>query len=110
MDDDFANMSTTQLEALIARAAEWHTKKLAEEKQQDIDLRQRILEAEAALTGLLGPEDAPAGQSSISAMRKYSTADLQKYSGLALRLVLIGMATQTRTMIDLVRAIGQTTK
>ena len=69
--------------------------------------KQRIAAAEATLASLLGPDKATAGQGSIRAMLQYSDADLHEHSGLALRLVLTGMEIQTRTMLDLVRVVGQ---
>ena len=69
--------------------------------------KQRIAAAEATLVALLGPDNATAGQGSIREMMQYSDADLNEHSGLALRLVLTGMEIQTRTMLDLVRVVGQ---
>ena len=69
--------------------------------------KQRIAAAEATLASLLGPDNATAGQGSIREMMQYADADLHEHSGLALRLVLTGMEIQTRTMLDLVRVVGQ---
>ena len=66
-----------------------------------------IAAAETTLVAPLGPDNATAGQGSIREMLQYADTDLHEHSGLALRLVLTGMEIQTRTMLDLVRVVGQ---
>ena len=92
---------------LIAAASERHAELQQQAADTDTVRRQRIAAAEATLVSLLGPDNATAGQGSIREMLQYSDADLHEHSGLALRLVLTGMEIQTRTMLDLVRVVGQ---
>ena len=92
---------------LIAAASERHAELAQQAADADTTRKQRIAAAEATLVSLLGPDNPAAGQGSIREMLQYSDADLHEHSGLALRLVLTGMEIQTRTMLDLVRVVGQ---
>lgn len=92
---------------LITAASERHAQLQAEQATDDAERKARIAAADATLVALLGPDNATAGQGSIRAMLRYSDTDLQNHAGLALRLVLTGMEIQTRTMLDIVRVVGQ---
>ena len=96
----------SELEALI-KAAYARDVELQQQSDTEAQRKQRIAAAEATLVDLLGPDNATAGQGSIREMLQYSDADLHEHSGLALRLVLTGMEIQTRTMLDIVRVVGQ---
>ena len=97
----------SELEALIKAAYARDVELQQQQSDTEAQRKQCIAAAEATLVSLLGPDSATAGQGSIREMLQYSDADLHEHSGLALRLVLTGMEIQTRTMLDLVRVVGQ---
>ena len=97
----------SELEALIKAAYARDVELQQQQSDTETQRKQRIAAAEATLVALLGPDNAAAGQGSIREMLQYADADLHEHSGLALRLVLTGMEIQTRTMLDLVRVVGQ---
>ena len=96
----------SELEALIKAAYARDVELQQQQSDTEAQRKQRIAAAEA-LVALLGPDNATAGQGSIREMLQYADTDLHEHSGLALRLVLTGMEIQTRTMLDLVRVVGQ---
>ena len=107
MPTDLTNLTLAELGQLSRDVADAYVAREAADAAADVQRKQRIAAAEAALVALLGPDNATAGQGSIRAMLRYSDTDLQAHAGLALRLVLTGMEIQTRTMLDIVRVVGQ---
>ena len=97
----------SELEALIKAAYARDVELQQQQSDTEAQRKQRIAAAEATLVALLGPDNPAAGQGSIREMLRYSDTDLQTHAGLALRLVLTGMEIQTRTMLDIVRVVGQ---
>ena len=96
-----------EAEALIQAASARYAELVAQQATDDTERKARIAAADATLVALLGPDNAAAGQGSIREMLQYTDGDLQAHAGLALRLVLTGMEIQTRTMLDIVRVVGQ---
>lgn len=107
MSIDYSAMTLSEISEILTEASEAYCAREVSDALAKAQRRQRIAAAEAALVALLGPDNATAGQGSIREMLQYSDADLHEHSGLALRLVLTGMEIQTRTMLDLVRVVGQ---
>lgn len=107
MSTDFTTLTLAELGQLSRDVADAYRAREAADAADDAERKARIAAAEATLVALLGPDNATAGQGSIREMLQYSDADLHEHSGLALRLVLTGMEIQTRTMLDLVRVVGQ---
>ena len=107
MSIDYSAMTLSEISEILTEASEAYRAREVSDALAKAQRRQRIAAAEATLVALLGPDNATAGQGSIREMLQYSDADLHEHSGLALRLVLTGMEIQTRTMLDLVRVVGQ---
>ena len=107
MSIDYSAMTLSEISEILTEASEAYRAREVSDALAKAQRKQRIAAAEATLVSLLGPDNATAGQGSIREMMQYSDADLHEHSGLALRLVLTGMEIQTRTMLDLVRVVGQ---
>ncbi len=107
MSTPYDAMPLAELGKILNEISAAYRAREAADAAAETQRKQRIAAAEAALVALLGPDNATAGQGSIREMLQYSDADLHEHSGLALRLVLTGMEIQTRTMLDLVRVVGQ---
>ena len=107
MSTPYDTMPLAELSKILDEVSAAYRAREAADAASKARRRQRIAAAEATLVALLGPDNATAGQGSIREMLQYSDADLHEHSGLALRLVLTGMEIQTRTMLDLVRVVGQ---
>ena len=107
MSIDYSAMTLSEISEILTGASEAYRAREVSDALAKAQRKQRIAAAEATLVSLLGPDNATAGQGSIREMLQYSDADLHEHSGLALRLVLTGMEIQTRTMLDLVRVVGQ---
>ena len=107
MSTPYDTMPLAELSKILSEVSAAYRAREAADAAAEAQRKQRIAAAEAALVSLLGPDNATAGQGSIREMLQYSDADLHEHSGLALRLVLTGMEIQTRTMLDLVRVVGQ---
>ena len=107
MSTPYDTMPLAELGKILNEVSAAYRAREAADAAAETQRKQRIAAAEATLVALLGPDNAAAGQGSIREMLQYSDADLHEHSGLALRLVLTGMEIQTRTMLDLVRVVGQ---
>ena len=107
MSTPYDAMPLAELGKILNEISAAYRAREAADAAAETQRKQRIAAAEAALVALLGPDNATAGQGSIREMLQYSDTDLHEHSGLALRLVLTGMEIQTRTMLDLVRVVGQ---
>lgn len=107
MPTDLTTLTLAELGQLSRDVADAYVAREAADAADDAERKARIAAADATLVALLGPDNAAAGQGSIRAMLRYSDTDLQNHAGLALRLVLTGMEIQTRTMLDIVRVVGQ---
>ena len=107
MSTPYDTMPLAELGKILDEVSAAYRAREAADADSKARRRQRIAAAENTLVALLGPDKATAGQGSIREMLQYSDADLHEHSGLALRLVLTGMEIQTRTMLDLVRVVGQ---
>ena len=107
MSTPYDTMPLAELSKILSEVSAAYRAREAADAAAEAQRKQRIAAAEATLVALLGPDNATAGQGSIREMLQYSDADLHEHSGLALRLVLTGMEIQTRTMLDLVRVVGQ---
>ena len=107
MSTPYDTMPLAELSKILSEVSAAYRAREAADAAAETQRKQRIAAAEATLVALLGPDNATAGQGSIREMLQYSDADLHEHSGLALRLVLTGMEIQTRTMLDLVRVVGQ---
>ena len=107
MSTPYDAMPLAKLSKILDEVSAAYRAREAADAAAETQRKQRIAAAEATLVSLLGPDKATAGQGSIREMLQYSDADLHEHSGLALRLVLTGMEIQTRTMLDLVRVVGQ---
>ena len=107
MSTPYDTMPLAELSKILSEVSAAYRAREAADAAAETQRKQRIAAAEATLVSLLGPDNATAGQGSIREMLQYSDADLHEHSGLALRLVLTGMEIQTRTMLDLVRVVGQ---
>mgnify|MGYP003413980474 FL=1 len=107
MSTPYDAMPLAELGKILNEISAAYRAREAADAAAETQRKQRIAAAEATLVALLGPDNATAGQGSIREMLQYSDADLHEHSGLALRLVLTGMEIQTRTMLDLVRVVGQ---
>ena len=107
MSTPYDAMPLAELSKTLSEVSAAYRAREAADADTKAQRKQRIAAAEATLASLLGPDNATAGQGSIREMLQYSDADLHEHSGLALRLVLTGMEIQTRTMLDLVRVVGQ---
>ena len=107
MSTPYDTMPLAELSKILSKVSAAYRAREAADAAAEAQRKQRIAAAEATLVSLLGPDSAAAGQGSIREMLQYADADLHEHSGLALRLVLTGMEIQTRTMLDLVRVVGQ---
>ena len=107
MSTPYDAMPLAELSKILDEVSAAYRAREAADADTKAQRKQRIAAAEATLAALLGPDNATAGQGSIREMLQYADADLHEHSGLALRLVLTGMEIQTRTMLDLVRVVGQ---
>ena len=107
MSTPYDAMPLAELGKILNEISAAYRAREAADAAAETQRKQRIAAAEATLVALLGPDNATAGQGSIREMLQYADADLHEHSGLALRLVLTGMEIQTRTMLDLVRVVGQ---
>ena len=107
MSIDLTTLTLAELGQLSRDVADAYVAREGADAATDAQRKARIAAADATLVALLGPDNATAGQGSIREMLRYSDADLQAHAGLALRLVLTGMEIQTRTMLDIVRVVGQ---
>ena len=107
MSTPYDTMPLAELGKILNEISAAYRAREAADAAAETQRKQRIAAAEATLVSLLGPDNATAGQGSIREMLQYSDTDLHEHSGLALRLVLTGMEIQTRTMLDLVRVVGQ---
>ena len=107
MSTPYDAMPLAELGKILNEISAAYRAREAADAAAETQRKQRIAAAEATLVALLGPDNATAGQGSIREMLQYTDADLHEHSGLALRLVLTGMEIQTRTMLDLVRVVGQ---
>ena len=107
MSTPYDTMPLAELGKILNEISAAYRAREAADAAAETQRKQRIAAAEATLVALLGPDNATAGQGSIREMLQYTDADLLEHSGLALRLVLTGMEIQTRTMLDLVRVVGQ---
>ena len=107
MSTPYDTMPLAELSKILSEVSAAYRAREAADAAAEAQRKQRIAAAEATLVSLLGPDSAAAGQGSIREMLQYADADLHEHSGLALRLVLTGMEIQTRTMLDLVRVVGQ---
>ena len=107
MSTPYDAMPLAELGKILNEISAAYRAREAADAAAETQRKQRIAAAEATLVALLGPDNPTAGQGSIREMLQYSDADLHEHSGLALRLVLTGMEIQTRTMLDLVRVVGQ---
>ena len=107
MSTPYDTMPLAELSKILDQVSAAYRAREAADADTKAQRKQRIAAAEATLVSLLGPDKATAGQGSIREMLQYSDVDLHEHSGLALRLVLTGMEIQTRTMLDLVRVVGQ---
>ena len=107
MSTPYDTMPLAELSKILNQVSAAYRTREAADADTKAQRKQRIAAAEATLVSLLGPDNATAGQGSIREMLQYADADLHEHSGLALRLVLTGMEIQTRTMLDLVRVVGQ---
>ena len=97
MSTPYDAMPLAKLSKILDEVSAAYRAREAADADTKAQRKQRIAAAEATLVALLGPDKATAGQGSIR----------HEHSGLALRLVLTGMEIQTRTMLDLVRVVGQ---
>ena len=107
MSTPYDTMPLAELSKILTEVSAAYRAREAADAAAEAQRKQRIAAADATLVALLGPGNATAGQGSIREMLRYSDADLQAHAGLALRLVLTGMEIQTRTMLDIVRVVGQ---
>ena len=107
MSTPYDTMPLAELSKTLSEVSAAYRAREAADAAAEAQRKQRIAAAEATLVSLLDPDNATAGQGSIREMLQYSDTDLHEHSGLALRLVLTGMEIQTRTMLDLVRVVGQ---
>ena len=107
MSTPYDAMPLAELGKILNEISAAYRAREAADAAAETQRKQRIAAAEATLVALLGPDNATAGQGSIREMLQYADTDLHEHSGLALRLVLTGMEIQTRTMLDLVRVVGQ---
>ena len=107
MSTPYDAMPLAELSKILDQVSAAYRAREAADADTKAQRKQRIAAAEATLASLLGPDNATAGQGSIREMLRYSDTDLQTHAGLALRLVLTGMEIQTRTMLDIVRVVGQ---
>ena len=107
MSTPYDTMPLAELGKILTEVSAVYRAREAADAAAEAQRKQRIAAADATLVALLGPDNATAGQGSIREMLRYSDTDLQAHAGLALRLVLTGMEIQTRTMLDIVRVVGQ---
>ena len=107
MSTPYDTMPLAELSKILSEVSAAYRAREAADAAAETQRKQRIAAAETTLVALLGPDNATAGQGSIREMLRYSDTDLHEHSGLALRLVLTGMEIQTRTMLDIVRVVGQ---
>lgn len=84
-----------------------HQQAVAEQQQEDADLRTQIDAAISQLTTLLGTEDAPPGADSIRAILAADDATIATNSVLAIRLAFVGLQQLTSTTRDIARVVSR---
>jgi hypothetical protein len=104
---DIANLSKDELTELITTANLAYQKTLVEDKVSVAEKKIEIGEAIAELQALLGPEGASPSLNSIRGVLGFTDQQLAENSGLAFRLILLGMEQLTKTTLDLAEVISK---
>ena len=93
--------------ALIALLVQQREEKQLNEAQNEAQKRDQITAAREALTTLLGdPNGTSPDESTIYGMIRHDNETLQQYSGLAIKLLLEGLAITVRTTRDIATVVG----
>ena len=100
-------LSQNEMAALIALLVQQREEKQLNEVQNEALKRDQITAARATLSALLGdPNGTTPDESTIYGMIRHSNETLQQHSGLAIKLLLEGLATTVRATRDLAFVVG----
>lgn len=103
---DISDLSTMELAELGRQIALQYKQSTAAKEFSDASNRAKINEAIDDLNTLLGEVGVAPNLDSIRGVMGYSDQQLAENSGLALRLVLIGMERLTQTVLDIAHVIS----
>ena len=99
-------LTADDLRALISQASARLAQIEWDAEQTEADLRADLAAAVATLDALIGPDDAPPGTGSITAMRGYDGPTMAQHAHVALPVIVHGLDILARTTRDLARVVG----
>lgn len=104
---DLNTLTIEELAQLLRDATDVLNTKRAQAQADNDERREQITTAITNLEALLGPEGATPGTDSIREVLAYDDATIVANSGIAFRLILLGMESLTATTLDVARVVGK---
>ena len=102
----FDTLTPDELKALISQASAQLVAIEQEQIQAETDLRASLAATVATLDALIGPDNAPPGTGSITAVLGYDGPTMVQHASVTLPLIMQGMSILARAARDLARVVG----
>ena len=102
----FDTLTPDELKVLISQASAKLSEIEQAQIQAKIDLRASIAATVATLDALIGPDNAPPGTDSITAVLGYDGPTMAQHASVTLPLIMQGMSILARATRDLARVVG----